>query len=109
MKRSRKDETLELKGWKEIPIGGLIVEAGNSEEYETGGWRSHRPVIDMERCSHCMFCWLYCPDGAIKVDEGKVVGIDLAHCKGCGICAQECPRQAVAMVEEALATEEVQG
>ena len=99
---------MELKGWKEIPIGGLIIDAGNSEEYETGSWRSHRPVIDMERCSHCMLCWVYCPDGAIKAEDGKVVGIDLAHCKGCGICAQECPRKAITMVEEALATEEVQ-
>jgi 2-oxoacid:acceptor oxidoreductase delta subunit (pyruvate/2-ketoisovalerate family) len=99
---------LELKGWKEIPIGGLILDAGNSEEYETGSWRSSRPVIDMERCSHCMICWLYCPEGAIQVDDGKVVGIDLAHCKGCGICAHECPRNAITMVEEALAREEAQ-
>ena len=24
------------KGWKEIPIGGSIVEPGNSKEYKTG-------------------------------------------------------------------------
>jgi len=98
---------LELKGWKEIPIGGLILDAGNSEEYETGSWRSSRPIIDMDRCSHCMICWVFCPDSAVLVEDGKVIGIDLAHCKGCGICAQECSRRAISMVEESLAEAEV--
>lgn len=98
---------MELKGWKEIPIGGLITDAGNSVYYETGGWRSHCPVIDLERCNHCMLCWVFCPDSAVLVEEGKVVGLDLAHCKGCGICAQECPRKAISIVEEALVEKEV--
>lgn len=93
---------MELKGWKEISMGGLITDAGNSVRYETGGWRSNRPVVDLERCSHCMICWVFCPDGAIQIENSKVVGIDLAHCKGCGICAEECPRKAVSMVEETL-------
>ena len=98
---------MELKGWKEIPIGGLILDAGNSEEYETGSWRSSRPIIDMEKCSHCMFCWLFCPEGAIQVKDEKFVGIDLDHCKGCGICAHECPRKAITMVDEASVKEGV--
>ena len=96
---------MELKSWKEIPIGGLILDAGNSEEYETGSWRSSRPIIDMEKCSHCMFCWLFCPEGAIQVKDEKFDGIDLDHCKGCGICAHECPRKAITMVDEASVKE----
>lgn len=96
-----------LKSWKDIPIGGVIADAGNSEEYETGGWRSRRPVMDMEKCTHCMLCWVYCPDGSIMTDDGKIEGIDLAHCKGCGICAHECPRDAITMVNEADVKEEV--
>ena len=96
-----------LKSWREIPIGGLIIDAGNSEEYETGSWRSFRPDIDMERCSHCMICWIYCPEGSIMTKDKKVVGVDLSHCKGCGICANECPRKAITMAEEALAKESV--
>lgn len=93
-----------LKGWKEIPIGGIILEAGNSERYNTGTWRSFRPVRDEVKCTHCLVCWIYCPDFSIIVEEGKVVGIDLYHCKGCGICAKECPVKikAVKMVEESL-------
>lgn len=91
------------KGWKELPIRGLILEAGNSVDYETGAWRSHRPIIDLDKCTHCMFCWLFCPDGSIMVSDSKVTGIDLRYCKGCGICAVECPRHIITMVDEAQA------
>jgi pyruvate ferredoxin oxidoreductase delta subunit len=91
-----------LKGWKEIPIGGLIIDAGNSEEYETGSWRSFRPIRDEDKCIDCLLCWIYCPDSSIIVEDNKIVGVDLEHCKGCGICAKECPPkvQAITMVEE---------
>lgn len=93
--------TNRLKGWKEIPIGGMILEAGNSAQYETGGWRTYRPVMDQGTCKNCLFCWIFCPDSAIMVEEEKIKGIDLGHCKGCGICAAECPAKAIKMVEEA--------
>jgi len=89
------------KGWKEIPIGTRIEEPGNAREYKTGDWRTYKAVRDAEKCTHCLFCWIYCPDGAILVDEdGKVTGIDYDYCKGCGICAQECPVDAIEMVLE---------
>lgn len=88
------------KGWKALPIRSLIVEAGNSVDYETGSWRALCPVIDLEKCSHCMLCWLFCPEASIRVKDSKVIGIDLKHCKGCGICSEECPRHIITMVEE---------
>ena len=94
-----------LKGWKEIPIGGMILEPGNSVDYATGSWRGQRPVVDMSRCTHCMICWVFCPDAAIEVKGGRLVGIDLLHCKGCGICAVECPRHCIAMEEELVGRE----
>jgi len=39
-----------LPGWREIPDGGLILEAGNAKEYRTGDWRSNRPIFDAEQC-----------------------------------------------------------
>ncbi len=94
---------MKMKGWKELAIGGRIEEAGNAVEYETGSWRTFRPVRDDEKCIHCLQCWISCPDSAIKVKDGKVVDIDLNHCKGCGICAEVCPPKvhAIEMVEEA--------
>lgn len=90
------------KGWKEIAIGGVITEPGTSHVYRTGGWRTYRPVHDLEKCTNCLFCWLFCPDSAISVKDGKFERFNLDHCKGCGICAQECPPKAsaITMVEE---------
>lgn len=96
------------KGWKELPIRGLILEAGNSVNYNTGAWRSLRPIIDFDKCTHCMLCWVFCPDISIRVTNSQVVGIDLRYCKGCGICATECPRLAITMIEEARARGEIQ-
>ena len=79
------------KTWKELPIGGVILEGGNSDEYETGSWRTYRPIWHAENCIHCLRCWILCPDSAILVKDKKVVGQDMKHCKGCGICNRECP------------------
>lgn len=87
-------------GWRDIPLGGLIIEAGNSVEYKTGGWRAFRPVRDVEKCIHCMICWVFCPDSSILVENEKMVGFNLEHCKGCGLCAQQCPTDCIEMVEE---------
>ncbi len=35
---------MSFKGWRDMPIGGMILEAGNSVEYHTGDWRAFRPV-----------------------------------------------------------------
>ncbi len=77
--------------WKEARIAGIVTEAGSSVEYLTGAWRSLRPVHDMEQCTHCLICWVYCPDASIIVEDGRWVRFDYDHCKGCGICAEVCP------------------
>lgn len=76
--------------WKEIPHGAVIP-GGTSEQFETGDWRTRRPIWNAEKCTHCLLCWIFCPDSSIQIKEGKVIGVDLKHCKGCGICARECP------------------
>jgi 2-oxoacid:acceptor oxidoreductase delta subunit (pyruvate/2-ketoisovalerate family) len=94
-------------GWRDIPIGGMILEAGNAIRYLTGSWRAFRPIRDAERCTNCLQCWVYCPDSSIIVRDEKVVGFDLDHCKGCGICAAVCPPKVrcITMVEEGKAAE----
>lgn len=81
----------ELLGWKNMPIGGIIFESGSSQRYVTGGWRTYKPVLAADHCLHCLRCWILCPDSAVLVENGRVVGFDYDHCKGCGICARECP------------------
>lgn len=91
-----------LKGWRDVPKGGVIPTPGSSVEYKTGGWRSHRPDLDRQKCNNCMLCWLYCPDSSILTEDAKLTDFDWDHCKGCGICSQVCPIGAINMVEEAL-------
>lgn len=89
-----------MKGWKEIPEGGLILEAGSSMKYKTGSWRAQKPKRDEDKCIHCLVCWAYCPDGAIIVKDRKIDHIDYDYCKGCGICAKECPKEVIEMEGE---------
>ncbi len=80
-----------IPGWKNMPVGGIIPDAGNSDTYNTGSWRTFKPTWDAEKCIHCCTCWILCPDSAILAADGKITGINYKHCKGCGICAEECP------------------
>lgn len=95
-----------LKTAKQIPIGGKIIEAGNSKLFKTGNWKAKKPIRDKEKCINCMRCAVYCPDMAIKVKKIKLENgqekmeidyTDLDYCKGCGICAVECPVKAIRM------------
>jgi pyruvate ferredoxin oxidoreductase delta subunit len=92
----------ELKSWKELPCGAIIEDLNAVLDNRTGAWRSMRPVWGEEKCIHCLVCWVYCPDAAIKVNDGKMTGIDYDYCKGCGICAAVCPKKvhAIDMVKE---------
>ena len=81
------------RSWQKLPRGGVIPEGGTSAAYETGTWRSFKPIFNPDACSHCLLCWIYCPDAAIGLDGEKVTGILYDYCKGCGICVHECPKE----------------
>ena len=69
----------------------------------TGTWRIHRPVLNKDKkCSGCLLCWVYCPEGCIEVSENGTVGIDLEYCKGCGICSKECRLGVIVMEREEM-------
>ncbi|MCL7383331.1 MAG: 4Fe-4S binding protein [Thaumarchaeota archaeon] len=77
-----------------------MVKVPTSLEYKTGVWRIEKPIIDQSKCTKCLFCWIYCPDMAVKRIDSGSVEIDYEFCKGCGICAEVCPPKAIKMVEE---------
>jgi pyruvate ferredoxin oxidoreductase delta subunit len=88
---------------KEITPGPIIPKPATSLENKTGSWRSFRPIVDKNKCTGCLFCWIFCPDSAIKrekMEKGFKVHVDYDYCKGCGICANTCPVKAIIMEKE---------
>jgi len=83
-------------GWKlsDYPEG-TFYEAGYLLQ-KNADWRIKKPVFDETKCTHCLMCYLHCPDGVIS-DE---MDIDYDFCKGCGICAKACPTGAIRMETE---------
>jgi len=84
------------KNWKEVSPAGVCQKSSTS--FFTGDWKTYAPVRDLEKCTVCLICVMYCPDGAIRwrQDLGKIE-FDYNFCKGCGICAAECPTKAITM------------
>jgi 2-oxoacid:acceptor oxidoreductase gamma subunit (pyruvate/2-ketoisovalerate family)/2-oxoacid:acceptor oxidoreductase delta subunit (pyruvate/2-ketoisovalerate family) len=72
----------------------------SSEVLSTAGWRTVRPLIHLERCTRCNFCWKFCPDAALEFDPNGYPVLREQYCKGCGICAEECPPHAIEMIPE---------
>jgi len=93
--------------WVDLPFEEARISAPTihaaltSEAVPTGLWRTLRPVIDYARCNRCWWvCSAFCPDGAIRVEDGTP-RIDYDHCKGCLVCVAQCPPHAIDTVPEA--------
>lgn len=93
--KGKSQKSNKIKGYLDMPIGGLILEAGNSVEYKTGEWRTKDFYINKDECSNCLLCFIYCPENCVRLTKNEVSEIDLDYCKGCGICAEECPKNAI--------------
>ncbi len=88
-----------LVGGSSFPEGPIATVS--SEVLHTAAWRTFTPVIHLDRCTKCNFCWKFCPDDAIDFDAAGFPRIKLDYCKGCGICAAECPPKTIEMLAEA--------
>ena len=86
--------------WKDLEIGSIVTEPGSASQYQTGSWRSERPIIDLDKCNKCGLCYIFCPDAAIEMNDEGYPEVNLFYCKGCGICSAECPTKAITQVEE---------
>mgnify|MGYP006269474925 FL=1 len=87
------------KTWKQVSPAGVCWRP--STDFQTGDWKTYTPIRDPQKCTLCLVCVLFCPDGAIRWKPGKGekgdIEFDLNYCKGCGICANECPTKAIEM------------
>jgi len=93
-------EPEDMLTWKDLEIGSIVTEPGSASQYQTGDWRSQRPIFDHSKCIKCGLCQLFCPEGCIEQDAEGYFEANLAYCKGCGICPRECWPQAITMVNE---------
>lgn len=91
-----------FKGYKDLPEVPMTWDT--TMVNITGGWRTIKPIIIVEKCNKCYICWKFCPEASIIVDDDQkeVPVIDYEHCKGCAICANECPKDAIEMVDESI-------
>lgn len=78
----------------------IIINGGSSKENKTGNWKTFRPVVDFNKCIHCMQCVMNCPDICIPEKNGKRLETDFSFCKGCAICANVCPVKCIKMVKD---------
>jgi len=72
---------------------------GKFVDTKTGNWRTQRPIINVEKCCRCGWCYLYCPTGCVE-EKDAYFAVNLDYCKGCAICARECSVNAIEMVAE---------
>jgi 2-oxoacid:acceptor oxidoreductase gamma subunit (pyruvate/2-ketoisovalerate family)/2-oxoacid:acceptor oxidoreductase delta subunit (pyruvate/2-ketoisovalerate family) len=97
-----------LPTYQEFPIGGALIEGktdagligpGSFIENKVMGWATFRPLRDKEKCTMCLLCWFYCPEGTIvRISDRGDLMTNYDYCKGCGVCANECPVDAIKML-----------
>ena len=97
-------------GYETQPIGGLVIDPGNSIFKDLSISRSGTlPHFHEEKCIHCAACDTACPDFCFVWEEkadkkGRpqmfLQGIDYQYCKGCLKCVHACPVDALSSAVE---------
>ena len=68
-----------------------------TESYAPGEWQPWFPVIDYDRCTHCMQCLSFCLFDVYGVDDEKKIEVrNNDKCKtNCPACSRVCPEVAI--------------
>lgn len=107
-------QTLVELGWANAPIGGTIVNPGNSILKDHSASRKGiAPRFTKDLCFNCGYCDMVCPDFCFvwkkDLNDNKtpeLQGIDYQYCKGCQKCITVCPVQALTPIQESELTEQ---
>ena len=95
-------------GYLDAPIGGIILDAGNSILKNLSTSRQgFLPAYDPDSCVHCGICDIVCPDLCFVWSEDgegepavRLLGIDYHYCKGCLKCVDACPTGSLTELRE---------
>ncbi len=97
-------------GYLDAPIGGVILDPGNSiVKNLTASRVGFIPAFDPEKCVHCGLCDIVCPDFCLVWEEEdtggeqpaiRLRGIDYHYCKGCLKCTEACPTESLTEMRE---------
>lgn len=63
--------------------------------------RRHIIRIDEEKCNGCGLCLPGCPEGALRIVDGKARLVRESYCDGLGACLGHCPQGALRVEERA--------
>ncbi len=83
-----------LPNASEMPIAVVIPavpKGGRNPGYKTASSRTYKPEINYDQCVRCRTCWIFCPDGAIDMNEEGYPSLNYEYCTGCNICKNNCP------------------
>ena len=54
------------------------------------------PVVDYGKCSGCLTCFNFCPNGVFEVEEGRPKVVKPENCvEFCQGCGKICPQKAI--------------
>lgn len=95
-------------GWKNAPIGGVVINPGNTILKDHAASRKGTaPRFEKELCFNCGYCDMICPDFCFvwdldtqQNDRPQLLGIDYQYCKGCQKCIEVCPVSALTLSDE---------
>ena len=92
-------------GYRNAPIGGLIINPGNTVLKDLSASRQgYIPLFHKDKCTNCGECDMVCPDYCFQWEEdtlksGKktvtLQGINYQYCKGCLKCVEICKHGAL--------------
>lgn len=108
-----------MLGYKTQPIGGNIINPGNSINKDLSGSREgYIPEFNISECISCANCDIVCPDLCFVWEEKEdnkgrsqmfLQGIDYKYCKGCLKCVEACPTNALKTIREVEGYADAQG